>query len=236
MFSFEEARFDEVMDVLQNKIRRRIIKKLSESHDYALRLSKELNLGQQSVSKHLDIISEAEIVNVYREKSQQGPKKKMLALNKFYSLRIDFAPNLYNESILSFDDPEKWIQDSPEIEEIERKLEAVTSQESDVHQVTHLNSIVSEINGRLSSLEEERAKLLYVRNMAMKRVSDTLDQMKRRERQLIYHLIDRGTTSVEELSRLMSVREATVRESIRNLEDREIIEEQEEEFSIKKIE
>lgn len=231
--NFNETRFDEVMDVIQNKIRRRIIKKLSECPDYALRLSKELNLGQQSVSKHLDIISDAEIVDVYSEKSGRGPKKKMLCLNKFYSLRIDFAPNLYNESLISFNEPERWVHYSPEIEEIEKRLEDVTSQESGIHQVTPLNSIVSEINSKLNSLEEERAKLLYIRNMAMKRVSDVLEQMKRHERQLLYHMIDRGSTSVEELSKLMSVRESTLRESIRDLEEREIIEENEEEFSIK---
>ena len=68
--------FSNIVDVLGNPIRRRIIRKLSEGPDYTLRLSNELNIAQQLATKHLKVIRNAELVDVFREKSNRGAEKK----------------------------------------------------------------------------------------------------------------------------------------------------------------
>lgn len=78
--------FENVVDVIGNPIRRQIIRKLSEGPDYALRISNELNVSHQLTSKHLNVIRNAKLVDVVRQKSIKGADKKMFSLNKFYSL------------------------------------------------------------------------------------------------------------------------------------------------------
>ena len=114
--------FETVVDVLGNPIRRQIIRKLSEGPDYALRISNELNVSQQLASKHLNVIRNAELVDVIRQKSHKGADKKMFSLNKFYSLQIDFSPSLYNERLISFNNPRLWINTDNYIDRLEDQV------------------------------------------------------------------------------------------------------------------
>jgi predicted transcriptional regulator len=97
--------FETVIGILGNSVRRDIIKKLSQGPDYTLRLSSELNINQQLAAKHLKVIQDAELVDVVRQKSTLGADKNVFNLNKFYSLQIDFSPSLYNERLISFNNP-----------------------------------------------------------------------------------------------------------------------------------
>jgi predicted transcriptional regulator len=49
----KERELDSVLQVIENPVRRRIIKRLSQESCYALQLSKELGLGQPLVAKHM---------------------------------------------------------------------------------------------------------------------------------------------------------------------------------------
>src|SRR5438105_6049680 len=87
---------------IENPIRRKIIKRLSQEPSYQLQISRELGFSQQLVAKHLDSMEDSGVVSSLMESSPHGPMRKEYLLNKSVSLTIDFAPNLFRTKIMSF--------------------------------------------------------------------------------------------------------------------------------------
>jgi predicted transcriptional regulator len=215
--------FDSVVDVLGNPIRRRIIRKLTEGPDYTFRLSNELNIAQQLASKHLKVIREAELVDIFREKSSKGAEKKMFSLNKFYSLQIDFSPNLYNERLISFNNPQRWINEDNYMERLEDKVLDIYDEETGIEKISPLGQIVNAIDNELENIEKRRARLLYIRNLAMNASINAIDEMDRRKKQMLHYIIDKGPTSLERLSKHLQVREEEIKNLVRELQKDDLI-------------
>ena len=173
--------FEAVVGVLGNPVRRNIIKKLSEGPDYTLRLSNELNIHQQLAAKHLKVIQDAELVDVVRQKSSAGADKNVFHLNKFYSLQIDFSPSLYNERLISFNNPHQWIQEDNYMERLEEQVKDIEEEKLDVEDVSPLRQVVELIDEELDGLEKRRARLLYIRNLALGAAQGAVEELRSQE-------------------------------------------------------
>jgi predicted transcriptional regulator len=214
--------FATVVEVLGNPVRRQIIRKLSEGPDYALRLSNELNIHQQLAAKHLDVIRKAELVDIVRQKGDKGADKNVFTLNKFYSLQIDFSPSMYSESLISFNNPDRWVLADNYMERLEEEVEEL-SEESGVDRINPLSQIVQAVDEELEGLEKRRARLLYVRNLAMNAGNQAMEEMDRRKRQVLRYVIDHGQASIEGLSKYLQFREETVRNIVGDLEREDLV-------------
>jgi len=214
--------FETVVEILGNPVRRQIIRKLSEGPDYALRLSNELNIHQQLAAKHLDVIRKAELVDIIRQKSDKGADKNVFTLNKFYSLQIDFSPNMYSESLISFNNPDRWVLADNYMERLEEEVDEL-SEESGVDRINPLSQIIQAVDEELEGLEKRRARLLYIRNLAMDVSDRAMEEMDRRKRQVLRYVIDHGQASIEDLSKRMQLREETVRDIVADLEREDLV-------------
>jgi predicted transcriptional regulator len=210
--------FETVVGVLGNPVRRNIIKKLSEGPDYTLRLSNELNIHQQLAAKHLKVIQDAELVDVVRQKSNIGADKNVFHLNKFYSLQIDFSPSLYNERLISFNNPHQWIQEDNYMERLEEQVKDIEEEKLDVEDVSPLRQVVELIDDELESLEKRRARLLYIRNLALGAAQGAVEELDRSTKQIIQRLVDLGPISIEALSKALQFNEVDVRNVVSELE------------------
>jgi predicted transcriptional regulator len=215
--------FEKVVDVIGNPVRRRIIRKLSEGPDYTLRLSNELNIHQQLASKHLKVIRNAELVDVVRQPSEKGADKKMFSLNKFYSLQIDFSPNLYNQRLISFNNPQLWITADNYMDKLEDEVIELTEEGCNVDAIGPLSHIVQSIDDELESLEKRRARLLYIRNLAMNASVQAIEELDRKKRQIIHYVLNQGSARIESISRHMQLREQTIRDLVNDLENEGIL-------------
>src|SRR4029077_14640660 len=99
----KERELDSVLQVIENPIRRKLIKRLSQEPCYALQLSKELGLGQPLVAKHLALMEKAGLVTSALESSPNGPERRRYSLAKSISITMDVAPHLFKERAISFD-------------------------------------------------------------------------------------------------------------------------------------
>jgi len=210
--------FETVVEVLGNPIRRQIIRKLSEGPDYALRLSNELNIHQQLAAKHLKVIRNADLVDIVRQKSGRGADQKLFTLNKFYSLQIDFSPSLYNERLISFNNPDRWVLADNYMEHLEDQVHELVEEESGVDKINPLSQIIQVIDDELEDMEKRRARLLYIRNLAMNTSGQAMDELDRRKRQVLHHILDQGQANIVTLSRHLQLREETVRDIVSDLE------------------
>src|SRR5947207_1680381 len=98
----DDKELNAVLQVLENPIRRRIIKRLSHGSNYPLRLSKDLGLGQPLVAKHLALMEKAGLVSSSMEESPGGPARRKYSLAKSISITLDVAPNLFIQRGFSF--------------------------------------------------------------------------------------------------------------------------------------
>ena len=88
---------DQILAILENPTRRRILQKLSRERHYPLQLSKELRVSQQAITKHLKVLEDFHLVKCRPEKSDSGgPERKCYVASYSFSLMIDCAPNLFN--------------------------------------------------------------------------------------------------------------------------------------------
>ena len=215
--------FEKVVEVLGNPVRRRLIEKLSEAPDYTLRLSNELNIHQQLAAKHMKVLRNAELVDVIRQKSKKGADKNVFSLNKFYSLQIDFSPNLYNQRLISFNNPSLWTTADNYMDRLEDKVTDLGEEDSGIDKINPLGNIVQSIDDELESLEKRRARLLYIRNLAMNASVRALDELDRKKRQVMHFILNQGSTTVNAISRHMQLREETIRDLVSDLENEDIV-------------
>jgi predicted transcriptional regulator len=210
--------FEAVVGVLGNPVRRNIIRKLSEGPDYTLRLSNELNIHQQLAAKHLKVIQDAELVDVVRQKSTIGADKNVFHLNKFYSLQIDFSPSLYNERLISFNNPHQWIQEDNYMEKLEEQVKDIEEEKLDPEDVSPLRQVVELIDEELEGLEKRRARLLYIRNLALGAAQGAVEELDRIKQQIIQRLMDLGPTSIETLAKTLKIKETDILDVVTSLE------------------
>jgi predicted transcriptional regulator len=168
------------------------------------------------------VIRKAELVDIVRQKGDKGADKNVFTLNKFYSLQIDFSPSMYSESLISFNNPDRWVLADNYMERLEEEVEEL-SEESGVDRINPLSQIVQAVDEELEGLEKRRARLLYVRNLAMNAGNQAMEEMDRRKRQVLRYVIDHGQISIEGLSKYLQLREETVRNIVGGLEREDLV-------------
>jgi len=215
--------FELIVEVLGNPVRRRLIEKLSEAPDYTLRLSNELNIHQQLAAKHMKVLRNAQLVDVVRQKSKKGADKNVFSLNKFYSLQIDFSPNLYNQRLISFNNPDLWTTADNYMDKLEDKVIDLGEEGSGIDKINPLGNIVQSIDDELESLEKRRARLLYIRNLAMNASVKALDELDRKKRQVMHFILNQGSTTLGAISRHMQIREDVIKDLVSDLENEDIV-------------
>ncbi len=215
--------FEMVVEVLGNPVRRRLIEKLSEAPDYTLRLSNELNIHQQLAAKHMKVLRNAQLVDVVRQKSKKGADKNVFSLNKFYSHQIDFSPHLYNQRLISFNNPDLWTTADNYMDKLEDKVTDLGEEGSGIDKINPLGNIVQSIDDELESLEKRRARLLYIRNLAMNASVKALDELDRKKRQVMHFILNQGSTTLGAISRHMQIREDVIKDLVSDLVDEDIV-------------
>ena len=104
------------------------------------------------------------------------------------------------------------------MERLEEQVKDMEEDRLDPDDITPLSQIIQTIDEELDSLEKRRARLLYIRNLALGAAQNALEEMDRRKKQVVHHIVDQGPTSVEVLSRTFQLREDMIRDIVTELE------------------
>ncbi|MDA4121713.1 MAG: ArsR family transcriptional regulator [Thaumarchaeota archaeon] len=214
----DDENLDAVLLAIENPVRRKIIRRLSKESGYQLQMSRELGFSQQLVAKHLDAMEGSGLVSSMMEESPHGPKRKEYLLNKGISLSLDFAPNLFRARVYAYDYP--VTESSQDSNDFFRTLGNVVEHPQASGKMRPLGSLISEIDKRMATMEDERSVLLYIRHLAMTEVAKAISGMPITwdEKKALYQLINERETSVEGISKSLKLREDWVRTIIANLQ------------------
>ena len=213
----EEDELDSLLQVLENPIRRRIVKRLSHGPSYPLQLAKELGLGQPLVAKHLAMMEKAGVVTSAMESSPRAPKRRNYSLAKSVSITLDMAPNLFVQRGFAFGTVNGKV-----ISEEASSFIAVVSKisESDKRAFASLAKVLKSLDQKLGEIDKERAALLYARNMAMDTASQAIEALEDGDkRRVIYQVLEEHTEDVGDISESLDMREALVRKTLEGLRD-----------------
>jgi ArsR family transcriptional regulator len=213
--SREQEELDAILSMINNPVRRDIIKRLSQEPSYPLQLSKELGVGQQLIAKHLDTLEDAGIVASSLEPSPNGPNRKEYALKKSVALSFNFAPNLFSSKLIDLttgDTEDLGI--TKDTSTLANRIDKILRSSKDQNEIISLiGKVISDVDKQLSELEDEKAALLYIRNLAM---SEAVKRIKKSEestetRLVMYHILDTRSRNVSEISESVNLREDVVR-------------------------
>ena len=206
--------------MLENPVRRKIVKRLTEEPGYSLQLAKELGLGQQLIASHLGLMEEAGLLRSSKEVSPTGPKRREFLLRKSLSLTIDVAPHLFNVRMKTFDRPPRG-EYAGIATSFRERIESILEQPDDKKRTSDFTKFFTEIDKKITEFEDARSALLNTRNYAMELVSDEISRSGRsaEERRLLYQIMNDEDLGVESLSESLNIRESVVRELLKELQE-----------------
>jgi predicted transcriptional regulator len=215
----EEPQTNLMLKIIENPVRRKIIKRLSQEPSYPLELAKEIGEAQQLVTSHLAILEKAGIVVSSVAASPIGPNRRSFFLKQSAYLSISFGPHLFNEQFLNFESlpPELSNQATGFMKRILELQDC--SKES---KIEPFSCLLKDIDDKLAELEGEKTVLLFIRSLAMKYASEELEtqQKSHDERRILHYLLDERSKDIESISEALNLKESIVRIALEKLQEK----------------
>jgi predicted transcriptional regulator len=216
-----------VFSVLENPIRRKILSKLAKEQHYPLQLSKELNISQQAIMKHLKVLEDNGLVVSFEERSTLGgPPRKSYVSKKHISLRIDIGPNTFNTEMFDYKEMEENENSKETVEKQEVEYENFIEDyeksefiEDPSNKLSELSKIIKNINNELDNLKYKRSKLLTLREHVARESNKIITELCREydERKIVYYLLSHPESDIPTISEAMEMRERVIEEIFKNL-------------------
>ena len=229
------AELDSIFSVLENPIRRKILAKLAKEHHYPLQLSKELNISQQAIMKHLKVLEDNELVQSFEEKSTLGgPPRKCYVASKHISLRIDIGPNTFNSEVYDYTivDSEK---ESDEVRDKEKTADEFKNYIDDFRKcqsiedpkirLAEYSKIILKLNQELNEIKVKRAKLLNIREIVTLESNRLINELSREyeERRILYYLLNNEDRELSSIADALELREKVIIDIFNQLMKRHLL-------------
>jgi predicted transcriptional regulator len=212
----EEPQIDSMLKVVENPVRRKIIKRLSQEPSYPLELSKEIGEAQQLVTSHLSILEKAGIVGSNVTASPFGPNRRSYYLKQSGYISLSFGPHLFNEQLLDFQSlPRELSSQASNFMTRISNIEKCTG----ASKMETFSCLLKDIDNKLSELDNEKTVLLFIRNLAMKHLTQDLQSLDKShdERRVLHYIFDEQTTDIESISKALNLKESIVRVMLQKL-------------------
>ncbi|NHI94013.1 MAG: ArsR family transcriptional regulator [Candidatus Lokiarchaeota archaeon] len=167
----DEPDLFELMRILGNETRRKILEMLSERPRYLTDLSKELDKGQQAILRHLEDLENCGFLESFIEKRGQksvGRSKKFYKITQSKRILIDISPNMFEiQSLSSLPDTD---EDEIEVEVVEETpyLDNLHEIEKRMHKLTEIKDHMERYK-KLKDIEDDLQKeIIHLRDAKQK--------------------------------------------------------------------
>ena len=212
----------ELLDLLGNDTRRRILEALANEPKYFIQLSKEIGVSQQAVLKHLFLLEKFGLIESFKAKSNlAAPDRKYFQLNRSVYLSIGITGNSMEIKMENIKGPNKTKPKNRMTTEIKGKYIQRDKEITDILKKTKHN--LELIEQRMEEIENEKIGLLKdkqkILQIAHQVIRESLEEDLAR-RILYSNLNSRDTTDIEELSEILNTREKEIKIIVKRLKDR----------------
>ncbi|MDD1773489.1 MAG: helix-turn-helix domain-containing protein [Methanomassiliicoccales archaeon] len=203
------SNLDVLLSIIENPTRRKILEALVREPNYPLQLSKELQMSQQAIMKHLKVLEDSELVRSHPEESDRGgPNRKLYVPTSEFTIIVDVGPGLFNAEIVMPEDTDRLIEASnapvePQGQMIEKDLK---------EELDRLRGTILGIDKDLEDLHAKRASLIRLKEqtleLARRFVENSLEN--NQVRRIIYESIKRPSLSPQQIGRELGIRDETI--------------------------
>ena len=157
---------DELLSIIENPTRRRILEYITREPSYPLQLSKELGISQQAVMKNLALMEQMGMLASYPEESSMGPTRTVYVPKQHFTLMIDLHDNMFTARLISSDDEcaETVVKDTEEalerLKELDCKIEDLDKERAAL--LNERNAVMNTVNRAIRAVDDpEKKKELY---------------------------------------------------------------------------
>ena len=172
------SELDELLSIIENPTRRRILEYLTREPSYPLQLSKDLGISQQAVMKNLALMEQTGVLVSHPQESNIGPTRNVYSPNQQFTIVIDLHDNMFTARIVSSDIGNS---DRVEMDGIDDAVERI-----------------GELDSRIEQLDAERSELLNERNAIMSWLNRVTRDMDPQTRHDVYERLELKTKEDEE--------------------------------------
>jgi predicted transcriptional regulator len=203
-----EPDFDDLLFVLENPLRRRILEHLVREAHYPLQLSRELRVSQQAIIKHLKVLEQFGMVESSEEESDLGgPPRRVYLSSRHFSLHIDLGPATMDAGMLPLDE----IQVLPEFQEMELRARDAQRLAEREEKLRQWGQMLREINDEIVRTDAKRQSLVRVKNEILQAARTELeDESDYDERKVTHIMMAAGMRTPAEAAELLGLREEAV--------------------------
>ena len=168
---------DDLLSMVENPTRRRILEALVAEPRYPLQLSKELGVSQQAVMKNLTLLERHGLVMSHRESSTMGPMRTVYSPNTEFTIVIDMHNRMFTTRLIR---AEEHDDEKPSKTDIDKAI-----------------GRVRELETRLESLERERIKLIRERNRLLDWLNENMNGNNDNAHATTRYIMMEGRTSTD---------------------------------------
>ncbi|MEM2897386.1 MAG: helix-turn-helix domain-containing protein [Candidatus Bathyarchaeia archaeon] len=216
-----------ILDVLGNETRRKILRLLADEPHYLLQLAGELNVSQQAILKHLNILEKHGIISSFKAESDfAAPPRKYYELSKSLCLMIGMSKNLVDFEMREIVLEEELSKFPEEFNEILFKIEGLGKGEPITQALKNAKSLLKEIDSRIKRLRETEILLLKLKQKLMEKTHEIIRESSNDllERGILYSLLKiDGKIDIDLLSEKFNVREKEIKKAVKSLKQKDLI-------------
>ena len=200
----------DIFYILGNKVRRDLLSHLTCTECYFSLLSSKVNVSSTAVSKHLKIMEREGVLKSYeKEEGFIGPTRKYYSIAVSKTFLVTVTPNIFWYKGLNLETPERF-------EKFEIKLDELEKSPKDLHAMV---KAFVDANKKLEQVVEALRTIESYRNTLMRDLKDKYLREVGDMTQLaiLHYLLLYDTTTVEELSDVLNLKEREIREKVEEL-------------------
>ncbi|NPE09101.1 MAG: ArsR family transcriptional regulator [Asgard group archaeon] len=218
---------DKIFLALKSDTRRKILSMLASEPMYLTQLAFNLNLGQQAIFRHLQLLEESGLLDSDFKDAGQGAPRRYYQIARAVRVEVQISPEMFDVGM--FDVPRieiKTPKDFPELAEIVTKC-------AELGKTPNSKEKLSVYSDLLKDLSKELNKVNIAKSIAEATYSNIRRQIraiayellpKRIDQRIIQSLASRGGEStIEDLSLILNLTEETIEERMIELDKAALI-------------
>ena len=189
---------NELLSMVENPTRRRILEALAREPHYPLQLSKELGISQPAVVKHLVMLERNGLIQGYQVESRSGPKKTMYIPKSEFTLMVDMRNGMFNARLVLPADSHEDTESTKDLEDTRKKI--------------------MELDVKIEELEEERSRMIRQREtLISSMLGAATENIGYRHRSLLYEMLNEPERNVDDLSLDLSMNAEIAKDMIEDI-------------------
>ena len=213
--SKSENRLNLILQVISNRTRRNILLLLSKEPMYFNELAGKLNIGQQAILRHMQLLERSGLVEAYQGKSTLGaPARKYYKVKSTFNLNV----SLSRDSFILVNREIKNLENSDIIKSYDTLKSKAAKQDNNDSLYYH-REILIDIEQQITDLESRANDLKVVRQHALSNLRHVYRDvgLDSTERKVARAIIQESPRNLNDLMQLMNMSRTDLDEALRAL-------------------